>query len=163
MAAKVMAEAAGPRGMCLGQYWDTAGNGAPRTEEELTTINSAKTGDLLRAACMMGVIASMGRRQVDPSCIDAAVNYAENLGLAFQIRDDILDAVSTQEELGKPIGSDKANQKATYVTLLGVDACEERVLEYTRLAKEALNGCAWAGGNPVFLLDLADSLAVRKN
>ena len=162
LAAKILAEAAGELGMCGGQYWDTIGNGKPRTAESLTEINDKKTGALLRAACMMGVAASMGRRAVDDACMDAARDYATNLGLAFQIRDDILDAVSTREELGKTIGSDIANRKATYVTLLGVDACENRVLEYTAQAKKALESCAWAGGT-AFLLDLADSLAVRRS
>ena len=86
MAAKILAEAAGETGMCGGQYWDTAGDGQPRTAEDLTDINNKKTGALLRAACMMGICASMGRREVDESCMDAAWHYATNLGLAFQIR-----------------------------------------------------------------------------
>ena len=162
LAAKILAEAAGEDGMCGGQYWDTAGNGQPRTAEDLTDINNKKTGALLRAACMMGVCASMGRREVDESCMDAAWHYATNLGLAFQIRDDILDAVSTAEELGKPVGSDAANQKATYVNLLGVEACEALVLDYTVRAKEALDAGRWLG-DTAFLRELADSLAVRKN
>ena len=160
LAAKILAEAAGEAGMCGGQYLDT--DGQPRTLEELTAINEKKTGALLRAACQMGVAASMGRREVPASCMDAAGAYAGNLGLAFQIRDDILDAVSTAAELGKPIGSDAANGKATYVTLLGVDACEERVLAYTELAKQALAAGEWPG-DVSFLLELADSLAVRRN
>ena len=162
MAAKILAEAAGETGMCGGQYWDTAGDGQPRTAEDLTDINNKKTGALLRAACMMGICASMGRREVDESCMDAAWHYATNLGLAFQIRDDVLDAVSTAEELGKPVGSDAANQKATYVNLLGVEACEALVLDYTVRAKEALDAGRWLGDTP-FLRELADSLAVRKN
>ena len=162
MAAKILAEAAGETGMCGGQYWDTAGDGQPRTAEDLTDINNKKTGALLRAACMMGICASMGRREVDESCMDAAWHYATNLGLAFQIRDDILDAVSTAEELGKPVGSDAANQKATYVNLLGVEACEALVLDYTVRAKEALDAGRWLG-DTAFLRELADSLAVRKN
>ncbi len=162
LAARILAEAAGEQGMCGGQYWDTIGNGKPRTVENLTEINDKKTGALLRAACMMGVAASMGRRTVDGACMDAARDYATNLGLAFQIQDDILDAISTKEELGKPIGSDEANQKATYVTLLGVDACGEQVLFYTELAKKALSVCSWPG-DVSFLLKLADSLAVRRN
>lgn len=162
MAAKILAEAAGETGMCGGQYWDTAGDGQPRTAEDLTDINNKKTGALLRAACMMGVCASMGRREVDESCMDAAWHYATNLGLAFQIRDDILDAISTAEELGKPVGSDAANQKATYVNLLGVEACEALVLDYTVRAKEALDAGRWLG-DTAFLRELADSLAVRKN
>ncbi len=160
MAAKVLAEAAGPQGMCLGQYWDTVGNGAIRTEEELTAINERKTGDLLRAACMMGAIASSGHRPVDPSCIDAATDYAADLGLAFQIRDDMLDVIGDAAEFGKPIGSDASNGKATYVTLLGIDACEERVLDYTARAKAALLRAPWPGGTE-FLCALADRLAVR--
>lgn len=162
LAAKILAEAAGEEGMCGGQYWDTAGNGQPRTAEDLTDINDKKTGALLRAACMMGVCASMGRREVDESCMDSAWNYATNLGLAFQIRDDILDAVSTAEELGKPTGSDAANQKATYVTLLGVEASEALVLDYTTRAKEALDSGRWPG-DTAFLTELADSLAVRRS
>ena len=162
MAAKILAEAAGETGMCGGQYWDTAGDGQPRTAEDLTDINNKKTGALLRAACMMGVCASMGRREVDESCMDAAWHYATNLGLAFQIRDDILDAISTAEELGKPVGSDAANQKATYVNLLGVEACEALVLDYTVRAKEALDAGRWLG-DTAFLRELADSLAVRKS
>ena len=162
LAAKILAEAAGEMGMCGGQYWDTVGNGQPRMAEDLTDINDKKTGALLRAACMMGVCASMGRREVDGSCMDAAWNYATNLGLAFQIRDDILDAVSTAEELGKPTGSDEANQKVTYVTLLGVEACEALVLDYTSRAKEALDSGRWLG-DTAFLTELADSLATRKS
>ena len=162
MAAKILAEAAGETGMCGGQYWDTAGDGQPRTAEDLTHINNKKTGALLRAACMMGICASMGRREVDESCMDAAWHYATNLGLAFQIRDDVLDAISTAEELGKPVGSDAANQKTTYVNLLGVEACEALVLDYTVRAKEALDAGRWLG-DTAFLRELADSLAVRKN
>ena len=162
LAAKILAEAAGETGMCGGQYWDTDGNGQPRTAEDLMDINNKKTGALLRAACMMGVCASMGRREVSESCMDAAWHYATNLGLAFQIRDDILDAVSTAEELGKPAGSDAANQKATYVNLMGVEACEVQVLNYTTQAKEALDSGRWLG-DTAFLMELADSLAVRRN
>ena len=162
LAAGILAEAAGADGMCGGQYGDTLEENRPRTLEELTAINDKKTGALLRAACMMGVAASMGRREVDASCMDAARDYATNLGLAFQIRDDILDAVSTREELGKPIGSDAANQKSTFAALLGIPACEEKVRTYTELAKKALKGCGWTGETR-FLLELADSLAVRKN
>lgn len=158
-AAAVLADAAGVNGMCGGQYWDTIGDGQPHTAEELASIHSKKTGALLRAACMMGVIASSGYRKVDDSCLDAARDYASHLGMAFQIRDDILDATSTTDELGKPVGSDAANGKTTYVTLLGVEKCEALVLEHTRLAKEALNRANWTGVE--FLCELADSLALR--
>lgn len=83
-AAEILAEAAGFRGMCGGQYLDTVGDGQPHTESELTAINDKKTGALLRAACMMGVCASLGRREVPENCMGAAEGYAASLGLAFR-------------------------------------------------------------------------------
>lgn len=160
VAAGVLASAAGVDGMCGGQYWDTLGDGMPHSEEELTSIHDKKTGALLRAACIMGVLASSGHRAVDESCIDAARDYATHLGLAFQIRDDVLDATSTTEILGKPIGSDSNNQKTTYVTLLGVDGCENRIMTHTKLAKEALTRGKWQGETDI-LAWMADQLAVR--
>lgn len=159
-AAGVLAAAAGVDGMCGGQYYDTVGDGAPHTEEELTAIHDKKTGALLRAACIMGVLASSGHRAVDDSCIDAARAYAVHLGLAFQIRDDVLDATSTTEVLGKPVGSDSANHKTTYVTLLGVKGCEERIMFHTQMAKDSLKQGKWRGDTQV-LEWLADQLASR--
>ncbi|MCI2058835.1 MAG: polyprenyl synthetase family protein [Oscillibacter sp.] len=161
-AGRVLAQAAGEAGMCGGQYLDTVGDGQPHTAEELTEINDKKTGALLRAACLMGVIASSGRRAVDVSCTDAAREYAANLGRAFQIRDDILDATSTAEVLGKNVGSDRSNRKTTYVTLLGTEECERRVEAYTSRAKSALDAGNWQGST-AFLRELADRLARRQN
>ena len=104
----------------------------------------------------------MGHRKVDEGCLEAAREYAEHLGLAFQIQDDLLDATSTTEELGKPVGSDAANCKTTYVTLLGVEGCEELVRRHTEQAKKALAGASWQGETG-FLCWLADLLAERKN
>ena len=160
LAAEILAEAAGFQGMCGGQYWDTLGGGQPHTEAELTAINDKKTGALLRAACMMGVAASMGRRAVEDRCMDAARDYAANLGLAFQIRDDMLDVMGDAGVFGKPIGSDVSNGMTTYVTLLGLKDCEARVLDYTARAKAALSQGTWQGGT-AFLEALADSMAVR--
>ena len=162
MAANILAEAAGLSGMCGGQYQDTLGDGGPRTLEELTEINARKTGALLRAACMMGVAAAMIHQNVEDTCMDAAMEYADNLGQAFQIRDDMLDVTSTDEAFGKSVGSDAANHKTTYVTLLGVEECGRRVQEYTELAKNALRKASWPGGTD-FLTALADSLAQREN
>ena len=159
-AAEILADAAGEQGMCGGQYLDTIGDGKSHTAEELTQINDKKTGALLRAACMMGVAAAPLAADAKQNCIAAARDYATALGLAFQIRDDILDATSTTETLGKPIGSDASNGKTTYVTLLGAEECEKRVLEYTEQAKQALQRAAWPGGTD-FLCALADKLARR--
>ena len=108
----------------------------------------------------MGVIASSGYRKVDYKSFGAAKEYAENLGMAFQIQDDILDVTSTTETLGKPVGSDAANQKTTFVTLLGVPACRDLVREHTERAKAALDGVFSDSG---FLCWLADQLAEREH
>lgn len=160
MAAGVLAQSVGVEGMCGGQYWDTEDEEKPHTLEELYNIHDKKTGALLRASCMLGVLASTGHRPVDKACLNAAKDYATHVGMAFQIRDDILDAVSTTEELGKPVGSDAANGKTTYVSLLGLEKCEKLVLEYTAQAKAALNQAKWLGDTK-FLCWLADQMAER--
>ena len=105
----------------------------------------------------MGVVAGGGT----PEQEEAAAEFADHLGMAFQIRDDILDVTATEEELGKPIGSDRANEKTTYFTLYGTERCEQLVLEHTWQAKAALARTTWAE-EPGFLLWLADRLALRK-
>ena len=90
----------------------------------------------------------------------AAAVYAENLGLAFQIRDDMLDVISTSQELGKPIGSDKENDKSTYVSLLGIEKCRELAKEATDKAVKALDGFK---GDTKELKDFAYSLLNRTN
>ncbi|MCI8869698.1 MAG: polyprenyl synthetase family protein [Lawsonibacter sp.] len=162
LAALSLARAAGELGMCAGQYWDTLGDGRPHTLEELTAIHTRKTGALLTAACEMGVLAARGRGAADPSCLEAARDYAGNLGMAFQIRDDVLDATSTTQALGKPAGSDEANRKTTFVTLLGVPACEKLVEDYTDRAAAALRRGSWPG-DAGFLEWLARQLAWRSN
>lgn len=154
--AAILAEAAGALGMCGGQYLDMEGEGRILSVQELTDINSRKTGALLAAACKMGVAAAGG----SPAQLLAAEHYGAAVGAAFQIRDDMLDVLSTAEELGKPIGSDQAEQKNTYMVLLGEEGCREAVEHLSEEAAEVLSGvfedCA-------FLSDLARSLAVRQN
>jgi len=161
LAAGVLAASVGEKGMCGGQYLDTMRDGQSITAEKLTEINNKKTGALLRAACMMGVLAASAQQRVDNSCMNAAKEYATYLGLAFQIRDDMLDVIGDADEFGKPIGSDAFNEKATYVTLLGLEECERRVLAYTDRAKAALDSAEWLGDTG-FLRELADVLAQRK-
>lgn len=162
IAGQILAEGAGPEGMCLGQYWDTIGKDGPDDIEKLADIDDRKTGDLLRAACGMGVVAAIGSgAKVDPACIKAAMDYAGYLGLAFQIQDDLLDVISTAEVLGKPIGSDVEQGKTTYVTLAGVEQCRAAVERYTAAAKEVLEQAAWLGGTQ-FLRELADELGRRE-
>ena len=154
--ARLLARAAGPEGICGGQQMDLEWEGRALSEEELLQIHLHKTAALIRTACLMGVAAAGGM----PEQEEAAAAFADHLGLAFQIRDDILDVTSTEEELGKPIGSDAANEKTTYVTLYGPDRCEELVLEHTRAARQALEQTEWPG-DPGFLLWLAEELACR--
>ena len=161
-ALRYFAEAAGERGMCLGQYGDTTIPESERTAEVLLRINDLKTGALLRAACVLGVLASKGNRPVGLDCVSAAEEYALNLGRAFQIKDDMLDAMSTDSELGKPVGSDLANGKATYMSILGAEKCAELVREYTERAKAALGKASWAG-DAAFLFELADELGKRSS
>lgn len=159
-AAFYLAQAASEQGMCAGQYLDTMQTDSAHSEQELRTIHAWKTGALLRAACLMGVCACAGRRKVDERAFDAAREYAENLGMAFQIQDDILDVTSTTQTLGKPVGSDAANGKTTFVSLYGVDACRELVAQYTRRAEDALENVFPDHG---FLSWLAERLAAREH
>lgn len=160
LAALYLAEAAAEQGMCGGQYLDTFRGDRARTQDQLSEIHALKTGALLRAACLMGVCASAGHRDVAPEAYDAADQFAKNIGLAFQIQDDVLDVTATTEELGKPAGSDKTNQKTTYVTLLGIPACRQLVSECTEKAKSALQAAFEDCG---FLCWLADWLAAREH
>lgn len=152
---EILADAVGSDGMCAGQYLDMVGESKRLTEEELDDINSRKTGALLIAACRMGVAAAGGSGEM----LEAAAHYGACVGAAFQIRDDILDVISTSEELGKPIGSDAQEHKNTYMALLGESKCMEMIKKLTNQAKSALCG---AFDDTKFLCDLADSMVTRR-
>jgi geranylgeranyl diphosphate synthase, type II len=154
--ALLLADAVGMNGMCGGQYLDMCWEGRTLTEQELTEINSRKTGALIIAACQMGVAAAGGSELM----MDAAAHYGAALGMAFQIRDDMLDVTSTAEVLGKPIGSDAQEHKNTYVVLMGLDGCKKTVDKLTSAAKAILSD---AFDDTQFLCELADSLAKRNN
>ncbi len=151
-----LANAVGLDGMCGGQFLDMLGEGKPLSAAELDEINSRKTGALLTAACLMGVAAAGGTAEQE----DAAARYGSALGMAFQIRDDMLDVLSTESELGKPIGSDQEECKNTYMALYGEEKCAQMVDRLTQAAKAAL---AEQFSDAAFLDALADSLALRKN
>lgn len=154
--AELLAGAVGIDGMCGGQYIDMAWEGKELSEQELTEINSRKTGALLIAACQMGVAAAGGSEKM----LAAAGHYGAAIGMAFQIRDDMLDVLSTEEELGKPIGSDEQENKNTYMVLMGKEGCERTINKLTAFAKSILEE---AFDDTAFLCELADSLAVRNN
>ena len=133
LAISTLAENAGSIGMVGGQVLDTMSEDRVCSEQEVLDIQSRKTGGLIRAACVLGVIAGHGTvRQRE-----AAAVFADALGLAFQIRDDMLDVIGTREEMGKGVGTDEG--KNTFVRLYGLETCEKMVKEYTEKAVSALS------------------------
>ena len=131
-----LSHCAGSRGMIGGQVIDLSNeNNSSADFENLKLMDSLKTGKLIEAACVMGCIAA----EADEEKINAAREFAQKTGLAFQIKDDILDVTSSLEKLGKMTGSDLQNGKSTYVTLLGVEECEKLVDKLTQEALSALD------------------------
>ena len=153
-AVEVLSRAAGPAGMVGGQALDLAGEGYALSEEELAQIHGLKTGAMMTAAAELGCIAA-GASQEERKAVR---DFAVHLGLAFQIRDDMLDVEGDRSALGKPIGSDAANEKNTFVTVKGLDACREEVARLTECAVSAL--APFSGGE--FLTWLARKLAERE-
>ena len=143
---------AGSAGMVGGQVLDTMSEERQISEEEILNIQSRKTGGLIRAACGLGAIAGGASREQ----VDAACRFADNLGLAFQIRDDMLDVIGTQEEMGKGVGTDET--KNTFVRLYGLPKCEELVQKYTTDAIQALD----VFEDRAFLTELAENLTNRR-
>ena len=156
LCAQLLADAVGLDGMCGGQFLDMQGEGKILNEQQLTDINSRKTGALLIAACQMGVAAAGGTELQ----LAAAAHYGAAVGLAFQIRDDMLDVLSTDTELGKPVGSDAQENKNTYMALFGEEGCRSTIDKLTDAAQYVI---AEAFDDTAFLSELARSLAVRRN
>lgn len=132
LAIDVLANCAGSLGMVGGQVLDIMSEERDCTEREVLAIQTRKTGALINAACVLGVIAGGGNEDQ----IAAAGSFAGTLGLAFQIRDDMLDVIGTQEEMGKGVGTDE--NKNTFVKLYGLEKCEELVQRYTNAALDQL-------------------------
>lgn len=154
-AMRVLAEKAGIYGMLGGQVIDVESEGKPgMTLEKITQIHTLKTAALIEAACMIGAILA-GASEFQVGQME---RIARNVGIAFQIQDDILDVTSTQEVLGKPIGSDARNEKTTYVTLQGMDAS---AAEVRRLSRESTEMLRQMPGDTLFLEELIRMLTVR--
>lgn len=122
-AVSLLAENAGVGGMLGGQVLDLKYEIGNPTVKELLTVHKMKTGALIAAACIMGCIAACA----DSAKIAAASRFAYYIGIAFQIKDDILDVVGSSDKLGKPIGSDADNNKTTYVTKVGLTKAQADV------------------------------------
>lgn len=154
MLVSVLSKAVGANGMIGGQVIDLLSEGKEVSINVLNTLQQHKTGALIEAACVMGVVLS-GKYEMIP----AAAEYASALGGAFQIVDDILDVTSTFEELGKPIGSDSEQNKSTYVSLLGLERSYEKAQELTQLALKSLDEFDDNG----FMCELTAELLDRRN
>ena len=154
-AALVLAQCAGEKGMVGGQCIDLQTEGKEADLSLLVEMDKGKTVALISAACRMGCIAAHG----DERLLAGAKQFAEGLGMAFQIRDDILDVQGDPQKLGKNVGMDAAMDKRNYVSLLGVDRAQELVQEYTNRALTALRAFPEDTG---FLRSLAESLVQRE-
>lgn len=149
-----LAKYAGVAGMVGGQVIDLISENKSAPIEVLREMDYKKTACLIKASCELGCICA----NADDSYILAASKYGECIGIAFQIVDDILDVTSSDEELGKPVGSDEQNSKSTYVSLLGVEKCRELANELTEQAVKALDVF---GGSTSRLEQFAVKLACR--
>ena len=154
-AIKQIADYSGIYGMIGGQVMDLEAEGGYPDLEELSEMHALKTGALLRLSCALGAIAA--------NAIDAQMQtidiFAQNLGINFQITDDILDVTGERAELGKPVGSDVLNDKATYVTVLGLKEAMQRATEHMKKAREALSAL---NSDTAFLDDLCVKLNERR-
>ena len=151
----LMAHKTGIYGMLGGQSVDVENDGKPLTKEMLDYIYRNKTSALIEASMMTGaILAGAGEQEVE--IIGEA---AGKIGLAFQIQDDILDVISTEEELGKPVRSDEKNNKVTYVSLFGIQEASEEV---KRLSEEAVSLIRGLYQKNEFLCTLIQELVSRR-
>jgi geranylgeranyl pyrophosphate synthase len=148
--------AGGIAGMVGGQWLDLAAEGRTLGLEELIAVHRGKTGALIRAACTLGAIAGEAR----PDQVAALTGYGEDIGLAFQIADDVLDATGTSEALGKTAGRDAQLAKSTYVSVLGVQPARA---EAERLARRAVGHLEVAGVPSGALGALAGYIVTRNS
>lgn len=148
---EILSSCAGELGMVGGQILDIDGEGRELSEEEVHTIHKLKTGALISAACRMGVAAAGGGE----AHMNAAEGYAAAVGLAFQIRDDMLDVLGDAEKLGKAVHADK--NKNTFVSVYGIECCKELIEKENEKALVALQSFE----DRQFLVELTEMLASR--
>ncbi len=150
-AVEILSDCAGEMGMVGGQMLDMLSEKRQCTKQEVLDIQSRKTGALIRAACMLGVLAGEG----SDAQLSAADQFAQDLGLAFQIRDDMLDVIGDAAELGKAVGVDA--DKNTFVQLYGLEVCDEMVRKHT----DAALTCLKAFSDCAYMQELAKQLTNR--
>ena len=146
----------GINGMVGGQVMDIEGENREFESEFSLQMCKLKTGALIKTAAMCGAILA----GADDELVNKAGEYGENLGLAFQLVDDILDASGDQAVLGKSVGSDEKNDKKTFVSALGIDYCKQMADEYT---KKALDALEFFDGDKKNIIELTNYLLKRKN
>lgn len=153
-ASLIVASAAGKQGMIAGQVIDMDSEGKQTSEVTIKDMHKKKTGALIKAS----ILAPAVYLGASAEHIKALTSYAENIGVAFQIKDDILDVESTTEELGKAVGSDEKNKKTTYVSLYGLDGAKAMLLDVTQ---RAINDLGIFGDSAWFLQEIAQYFANR--
>lgn len=153
-ALSVISNSSGTEGMIGGQIVDIFGNDKIQTLDELKYMYSLKTGAIIKSSVVAG--AYLGGAIEDE--LYALENYAENIGIAFQIEDDILDVEGTQEKIGKPIGSDIANDKVTYLSFVNIEEAKKDVYDYTDKAIKSLD---IFGKEAKYLIEIAKYLTNR--
>lgn len=129
----IFAKACGPKGMVEGQHLDLKAENKNLSEKELNEIHYLKTGKLIEA-CIVAVCVL--KKEITDEEISKLVKFAQKFGLAFQIRDDILDVIGEEKDIGKPVGSDESKNKSTYASILGVPKSQEKA---EKLSQEAIN------------------------
>jgi geranylgeranyl pyrophosphate synthase len=154
--AEELFQAGGIEGMVGGQWLDLEAERRRLALDDLIEVHRGKTGALIRSACALGAIAA----EASAAVVAALTSYGEDVGLAFQIADDVLDATGTSEELGKTAGRDAELAKSTYVSLLGVTAARA---EAERLARQAVEQLDAAGVPSGALGALAGYIVTRSS
>ncbi|MEF1172344.1 (2E,6E)-farnesyl diphosphate synthase [Vibrio sinaloensis] len=157
MMVKVLAEASGAAGMCMGQALDLAAENRVVSLQELEEIHRNKTGALMKCAIRMGALAA-GEKGIE--VLPLLDKYADAIGLAFQVQDDILDVISDTETLGKPQGSDQELNKSTYPALLGLEGAINKAHTLLNEALQALDAIPY---NTELLEEFARYVIERKN
>lgn len=152
-ALKILFRSSGTEGMIGGQVIDI--KNSELSADGLKNLHLLKTGAIIRSAGVVGAIIS----EASEKEIDVIDKFCMNLGIAFQIQDDVLDVKGNEKDLGKPVGSDADNNKTTYVTLYGIEKSQEMVIEYTEKAKNSIKECF--GEKSKNLIALADYLIDR--
>lgn len=154
---KTLSKASGVEGIIGGQILDLESVGKTLSPGELKEMHELKTGSLIQASVKVGALAS---NVDDPQLLKELALYSENLGLAFQIQDDILDITETTDKLGKPSGSDVSQNKPTYPSILGMDVAQTKMQQHYQAAMDALNDMPF---DTTYLAKLTDRLLHRKN